>query len=284
MHDRDLLPIGKWEDIKITGSQLIASPNFDDDDEFAVKIQIKYDKGVLNAASIGLDILEMSSDKKLQMPGQTRETISKSLAFEASIVDLPSNRNCVKLNFPKRGITLSGNMPEDLLDNLIPKSIQPMKKLALKYGLPEDASEDQILAAIEKADQKLTLAAGNTEAGLKLLLTIAESKGFKKETIEKLAKSDFAAAVELVSEHKAPGAPEIEQKPDSLRLSDLVTEIKKLTGDKGESTVTKTFSEMVKTDREGLKKLFASKPADVQAMYKAEFGNECTIADLSKIL
>ena len=50
--DNDIiLPIGKWYDIRVVGNQVLAKPDFDDDDAFALKIQKKVDKGYLNGAN-----------------------------------------------------------------------------------------------------------------------------------------------------------------------------------------------------------------------------------------
>jgi hypothetical protein len=283
-HDRDLLPIGKWEDIKIENGTLVASPNFDDNDPFAQQIQSKYVQGILNAASMGIDVLDVSEDPSLILAGQRRGTIVKSSIFEASIADIPSNKSCLKLHFKKENITLSGQFPEALLIDNLPliNQIQSMKQIALKLGKPENATEAELVAEVDRLKLQLQ---GATDAGVKALLAMAEKKGFKKETIEKLAKADFDSALTLVTDAPEKEAEiSAEGKPlEQVRLSDLVAELRNgltppVEGEK------KNFTQMVQTDLPKLKQLYASKPAEVKALYKAQFGAEPTDNDLSKIL
>lgn len=56
-HDYTAPPIGKVTKIDIDGDKLMADVVFDQDDDFAQKIERKYRKGLLNAVSVGLDIL-----------------------------------------------------------------------------------------------------------------------------------------------------------------------------------------------------------------------------------
>ena len=91
------LPIGTWGNHRIEGSQLTAEPIFDMEDEKAAQIAGKYDRKVLNAASIGIQILATSEDPDDMLPGQTGPTVTKCLLYEASIVPMPSNSNAVRL-------------------------------------------------------------------------------------------------------------------------------------------------------------------------------------------
>jgi hypothetical protein len=142
-----LLPIGKMENIRIDGDKIIATPVFDDEDEFAVKIQKKYDKGMLNMCSIGIDVVESSNDLSYLLPGQRYETVTKWKLTEVSMVDIGSNDDALPVVLYK-----NGNRVELSNDNqIIPllKINQPkMKKLFLALGLPETATEDEVLNAI----------------------------------------------------------------------------------------------------------------------------------------
>lgn len=91
------LPIGHWEDIQINDDELSAIPVFDLVDETSKIIAAKYEAGTLSASSIGIKILATSSEKEFLLPGQTRETVTKSELMEASIVDIPANSNAVRL-------------------------------------------------------------------------------------------------------------------------------------------------------------------------------------------
>lgn len=97
-HEREqVLPIGKWENVRKAGTQLLAEPFFDMDDSFARAVARKVERGILNAASVNVRILELSDDPSLYLPGQSLSTVVKSELVEASIADIPGNKNAVKL-------------------------------------------------------------------------------------------------------------------------------------------------------------------------------------------
>lgn len=89
--------IGHWEDIQINGDELSAIPIFDKVDNPSKEVAAKYEAGTFSAASIGIQIIATSANKELLLPGQTRETVTEALLMEASIVDIPANRNAVRL-------------------------------------------------------------------------------------------------------------------------------------------------------------------------------------------
>jgi hypothetical protein len=94
---KPILPIGKWENIRKEGGQLLAEAYFDMNDPFARSIANKVDQGILNAASVHINMLTLSDDPALQWPGQTLSTIIASELIEVSIADIPGNKNAVRL-------------------------------------------------------------------------------------------------------------------------------------------------------------------------------------------
>jgi hypothetical protein len=193
--DQDsMLPIGKWVDIKIEGSKLVAFPEFDDDDEFALKIQKKVEKGYLNAASVWLDPIAVTDDESVKLQGQPGPTVNKWGVLEASIVDIPNCRGALAIrNSAGKRVLLSGGAAKGssqqtadvltYLESLIPnKSTMDKKLLAVKLGLAETATDEQIaekLATVtNSANQVTQLTTENT--GLK-----AEVVRLKKEAAEK---------------------------------------------------------------------------------------------------
>lgn len=91
------LPIGTWKSLRVEGDQLTAEPVFDMEDEQAATIAGKYERKILNAASIGIEILAWSDDPADMVAGQSRPTVTKCKLYEASIVPIPSNTNAVRL-------------------------------------------------------------------------------------------------------------------------------------------------------------------------------------------
>jgi HK97 family phage prohead protease len=274
-HDRENLPIGKWTNIKVEGTKLTADPEFDTNDEFAMKIKDKVDKGIINCASIGFDILETSFEQALLVDNQIRPTVTKCCLFETSIVDIPGNSNSIKM----RGIELRGNITENEIELFIPKisthNLLEMKETAKLLGLADTATEAEINAAITKLQTEKLRAEGNSENGLKVLLSLAENKGFKKETIEKLAKADFNAAFDLVNDAPAKDAGEnITQttpKGGNASLTDLVTELRKSSGT---APTEMKFSEMLRKNPAALEAMERENPTQWKALYKAEYGVE----------
>lgn len=97
--DKDeVLPIGKWENIRIENGKLLADAVFDETDEFAKKIKSKVEQNILKMASIGINIIATSEDKNVIVQGQSRPTVIKCLITEASICDIGSNRNALRID------------------------------------------------------------------------------------------------------------------------------------------------------------------------------------------
>lgn len=156
----DVLPIGLVENIRIESTQLVGELVFDESDEFAVKVESKVKKKMLNAVSPGLDMIEWSEDPALMLPGQTMPTITKCTLKEVSIADIPANGNAVKL-FGKEAtvsIGLSDSNPQDLDKLFINTNKTPMTmelviaELNNMEGieLATGATEQQILSAMKK--------------------------------------------------------------------------------------------------------------------------------------
>lgn len=126
----DYKAIGHWEDIQIDGDQLSAVPVFDKVDELSETISKKFEAGTFNAASIGIRILETSSDKAAVVQGQTRETVTKCDLMEASIVDVPANANAVRLYDKSNCAKLAAGLE----DSVVP-ALKQEEKMNLKSSL-----------------------------------------------------------------------------------------------------------------------------------------------------
>jgi phage head maturation protease len=156
-----LLPLGRWENLHQDGSKLVAESDFDMEDDFAVKVSKKVDKGVLNACSIGIDIIEISEDPSLMLPGQTMPTITKCVLKEVSICDIPANSNALRLNYQGSTINLdsSQHSAAELEKLFSPKKNETSMKsiIAVLNGLntgvslSDDSKETEVLTALQKA-------------------------------------------------------------------------------------------------------------------------------------
>ena len=90
-------PIGLWETLELVNAEWIGLPKYDSNDEFAVGIKSKVDGGFLRGASIGIEILETTTDPKYMLAGQMMPTVTKAKLIEISICDLPSNECALAL-------------------------------------------------------------------------------------------------------------------------------------------------------------------------------------------
>jgi hypothetical protein len=89
--------IGRWENIRKEDGKLLADAVFDLNDPFAKSIADKVDNDFIRMASLGFSPTEWSEEADVLVPGQTRATVTKSIAKEASIVDLGGNNNALAL-------------------------------------------------------------------------------------------------------------------------------------------------------------------------------------------
>lgn len=90
------LPIGRWHNIRKSGSLLLADAEFDEGDEVARFIKGKVERGFMSGASIGTLVKAWSDDKKDKLKGQRRSTATSSELFEASIVAIGDNPAALK--------------------------------------------------------------------------------------------------------------------------------------------------------------------------------------------
>ncbi len=232
--DDIMLPLGKWYDIRIEGAQLLAKPEFDDDDALAMRIQKKVEKGYLNGASIWIEPTTFSDDPADLLPGQNLPTFTKWGLLEASIVDIPNCRGSLAIrNGAGEKILLNGNVAGaeigQYIQSLSKKTdMSILKLMAVKLGLAETATEEainnkvaEVLQASQEAIAKVTkleaekvvlsakiteLETAQDEAKINGLVdgAIAENKlaAGEREDYIKLAKADFETTQGLLAKMK----------------------------------------------------------------------------------
>lgn len=157
-HKQESLPIGKWNNIRKENGQLLADPEFDeeDNDEDVQRIIRKVKKGYIKMASAGLVDLELSDDPIYKVQGQTDFTVIRSRIREASIVPIGRNHNSLAFRmYDKDGAELIPGKPETALklaDFIVSPKIE--KKMSKKYleilNLADSATDEMVDAAIEK--------------------------------------------------------------------------------------------------------------------------------------
>lgn len=136
MHDRESGIVGRWENIRKDGTQLLADAVFDVTTDLGRQVKTQVENGFLRCASIGIENVV-----KERLNGV--ETIVKCDLKEISVVDIPSNGNAVKL-YRKNGkcvyklSDLDDTEPQDLRTQI----------LGL-LGLENDATDTDILDTLK---------------------------------------------------------------------------------------------------------------------------------------
>lgn len=294
MHRRafegDSMPIGKVENLRVEDGKLIGTPVFDQTDDFAKRIESKWENGYLRMASAGLEPLETSSDPSLVSDGQTRETIIRSKLIEVSIVDIGGNDEALQL-YGEEGKLLTLAAGEDtpglpLLKqtkndepeageaagdgkNKTQKQTTAMNKEQLTLlGLPEGASEEQATAALHLMKTK----ADNAEALQLAAVTRCVDRAIAERRIVAEQRDHFinlgkAAGAEMLADTFKSMPPQ--RKPtDTLHLS---RESAPGSGSGGG----KSYAKLSEVPREELLSLRKEHPAEYMRLYKEEYGVEC---------
>lgn len=138
--------IGKWKDIRRDENGLSAEPDFDMGDERAAALGGKYERGFLQAASIGFRILGTSEDPEDMLEGQTLPTVTKWELLEASLVPIGANGNAVRL-YDQKGNKINLDEPEAVS---LAFQKQAMKDETKNPELNEQAIEGLVHKALRK--------------------------------------------------------------------------------------------------------------------------------------
>lgn len=112
MHDDYNMPIGRWENIRVEGTKILAEPVFDEKDPRAIEVMEKVNRGFIRMASIGSwQPEEISDDPIYKMPGQLLPTVMRWTVREASIVTIGSNHNAIVFYDRETGVHIKlGNI------------------------------------------------------------------------------------------------------------------------------------------------------------------------------
>ena len=285
------MPIGKVENLRVEDGKLIGTPVFDQNDDFAKRIESKWENGYLRMASAGLEPIETTPDPALVLPGQTRETVTRSKLVEVSIVDIGGNDEALQL-YGQEGKLLklaagedSPGLPllqekkeadpdtgndagegEEINNTKINLTKMTKEQLAL-LGLPETATEEQATAALNlmkgRADnaEQIQLAAVTQAVDQ----AVAERRilAEQRDHFIKLGKS---AGVQMLRDTLSTMRPQ--QKP-----GEVINLGKQSAPGAGEAPKTYTkLSEVPEAERLELRK---NNPGEYMRLFKEEYGMEC---------
>ncbi|WP_304382063.1 hypothetical protein [Paramuribaculum intestinale] len=276
--------------MRVEDGKLIGTPVFDQNDDFARQIESKWESGFLRMASAALEPIETSADDALVLPGQTRETVTRSKLVEVSIVDIGGNDEALQLcgadgklmklaagedapDLPLLQLTKEDNPEtgeEAGEENNKPQNqTTAMNKEQLTLlGLPEDASDEQATAALQLMKTKADSADALTLAAVTQCVdqAIADRKivAEQRDHFIKLGKS--AGAEMLADTFKAMP---VQTKPtDTLNLSHQ-------SAPGAGSPAAKSYTKLSEVPQSELLTLRKDKPAEYMRLYKAEYGVDC---------
>lgn len=238
-------PIGHWENLRKENGKLLGDVVIEGADAREKEIIRKIENGDIKGASYGADPLVWNDDPLQLMQGQTRPTLERCQIFEVSVTPLPSNQAALALKKDGQVVMLNANKTNNIVPELKLKQHPEMKAIALKLGLPETATEAEILAAIgsvqlskqnaETLSQKVLDKAGEgLEADQKETYVIL-SKANPEHAL-KFAESCKAAQIQMAAEAVQPGQGVKLQK--DVKVSDLIQTAKGKSAQGGEA---KTF-------------------------------------------
>lgn len=262
------LPIGRIENLRLEGGLWVADdPIFDEDDEFALKLKKKYDKGMLNAFSPGVIPIEYSQDPSVLVQGQTRATVTKWSFYEISLVDVPKDGNATRL-------CLSADQSSTDVVPLIKSQVKMnQEKIALQLGLDAKATEEQILSAIQQLqndNQETVLQLGRDRGVIN-----EKNEGYYKT----LAASNLEATKALILSVEEPGQKEEAKKEEGDAHQLTLAKVLKLSqqeNKKAEDPNDRSawgYDEWSKKDPEGLLSMKRKEPEKYEALALA-YANE----------
>ena len=287
MHQRGTV-IGNVKDLKREGDDLTGELVFDEVTDMSRQCKAQFEKGSLRMVSMGADILELSEDPLLLLPGQTRPTVSRSRLREVSVVDIGSNDDALRLTYGGKTLELGEGLDCDL-PRLNGFSVEPskdkmidLKSIALALGLAETAGEADVTA-------KITEMAGQEAKVVELTARVdslqQENDALKLAGITQLVEE--AIKEKKIGAEKKDHFIELGKKFGSDELKALFAEmhpavkLSAVIGHRGGSPATPVQADAAtKLGDLTPEQRMELKSADIKkyrALYKAEYGVECPV-------
>lgn len=213
-----VLPIGRWENLRVENGKLMGDAIFDEKDAFAQKIKSKVEQKIINMCSVSLNVVTSSDDAAVIVQGQRRPTIIESELREVSVVDIGSNKNAVRLYDACDGkeINLSDNSGDNfllpLLDSINKDKDMEFKEIKDLLGLRD--KEDSVVKAeiirLRELDKEVVTLRGDKQ----------KLEGELKVFRDKAEEDRKAAVLKLVDDAVKARKITASEKPDYLALAE----------------------------------------------------------------
>jgi len=253
-HDSAAL-IGQMKGLKIEGTKLIGTAEYDEEDPLALKCKRQSKSGILKGCSPGIIInaIEMRTNPS----GEEQCAVTDWELCEVSLVSVPSNQNALKL-YNSNMQPISDEDIKLSINNLLNNKNVKMDKLILTVeayqalGLSSEADNKAVSAAIMELTARLKTAEEKIESERKFkaeaLVNLAVTDGRitadKKEAFVKMALADYETAKTT-----------LEAIPEKMSLSNQLVNKPENTGREDW-----TYLKWAKEDPVGLKKMKAEDP------------------------
>lgn len=279
-HDDWTLPIGRWENIRIEGTQILADANFDLGDDRAAQIARKVEAGYLKACSIGAWASASSTDPSVMLPGQKYATVTEWTAREASICNIGANHNALAsvALYDAYGSKINMESSTDietiitLIDKPITKTEGMNKQLLELLNLADNSNELEVLQAVQKLSQT------NQELSDELKgIKEKEAAALKEEAVKltdeaikagKLAASAKESTLQLFALNHEAAKAMINGLPERQSIAEQITNSDK----KEDGLLAMSWSEIDKANR--LAELKEKYPEEYREKFKECFGRE----------
>lgn len=274
MHQRGLA-IGTVEDIRVENGEITGELKLDGVREESRFAKQQIEAGTLKMVSPGFEVYEASDALELRKPGQKIKTVTRCRLQEVSVVDIGGNDNNLVLNYQGNILNLQagGECASFLkLDNTdAQKEEYQMKLIALKLGLPEAASEQEVLAKLD-----ILLGYKTANETLKTELDQLKLAGITQMVDGAITAGKFTADKKehFLTLGKSIGAESLKLTLDAMQSVTKPMQLVRPTGG-ASMQATGEYNKLSDVPAEQLKLMRTENPDQYKALYKAEYGVDC---------
>lgn len=277
-HDNWELPIGRWENIRIEGTKILADAIFDLGDKRAAEIARKVEEGYIKACSIGAWATTSSTDPAVMLPGQKYATVTEWTAREASICNIGANHNALSVAlYDAYGAKINMESDTDIetIITLIdkPRRQKGMDKQLLEIlNLSDKAGDTDVLQAVQKLEQERKELADELRS-----IKDKAAEALKEEAIKlteqairsgQLAASAKESTLQLFALNHEAAKAMINGLPERPSIANQITNSNK----KEDGLLAMSWSEIDKANR--LAELKEKYPEEYREKFKECFGRE----------
>lgn len=265
--------IGRCIKLWKTGTDLVATIEFDMEDEFAATIAGKVERGYIRMASMFADVKATTTDPELVLPGQLYETVTKCKLVEISIVDIGGNDDAIRLSRNGGQLKLQKINQEN-------KNDMSIKTIALALAMSADSGEDAVLKEVqelklakEKSDKKVTDLETELKtihlSGATALVDKAVQLGLIPEALKdsqlKAFEADYAGQTVILT--KLIGDKETANGGDQSKIKEVILSAKNGAG-AVEADAKESFDYLQRFDAVKLSKIREDEPAKYAQLAK----------------